>query len=129
MKLACIGTGNMGKALVSGFISGGVLKNTDINCFDVSPAALKSVADSLGVNVFDSAAECVKGCDYVVNDGKAYAIMKTYTDLQDKSTLFICVESIAGFDNKKVFNNLDRSSIIIKPSKKEEQEDANNSGE
>lgn len=66
MKLACIGTGNMGKALVSGFISGGVLKNTDINCFDVSPAALQSVAESLGVNVFDSAAECVKDCDYVL---------------------------------------------------------------
>ena len=71
----------------------------------------------------------VKGCDYVVNDGKAYAIMKTYTDLQDKSTLFICVESIAGCDNKKVFNNLDRSSIIVKPvQKKEEDTPAENNG-
>ncbi len=65
----------------------------------------------------------VKGCDYVVNDGKAYAIMKTYTDLQDKSTLFICVESIAGCDNKKVFNNLDRSSIIVRPTKNDGEDD------
>lgn len=55
----------------------------------------------------------VKGCDFVVSDGKVYSIMKTYTDLDDKSTVFICVESISGCDNKKVFNNLDRSSIIV----------------
>lgn len=65
----------------------------------------------------------VKGCDYVVHDGKAYGIMKTYTDIDEGSTLIICVESIAGCDNKKVFNNLDRSSIIIKPEKKSDESD------
>ena len=71
----------------------------------------------------------VKGCDYVVNDGKVYAIMKTYTDLQDKSTLFVCVESIAGCDNKKVFNNLDRSSIIVKPTKNDEEDELKENGD
>ena len=67
----------------------------------------------------------VKGCDYIVHDGKAYGIMKSYTDIDEGMTIVVAVESIAGCDNKKVFNNLDRSSIIVKPEKKsEESEDS-----
>lgn len=67
----------------------------------------------------------VKGCDHVVHDGKAYSIIKTYTDIDNDATLFICVESTVGCDNKTVFNNLDRSSIIVdkrKTSNKETEE-------
>ena len=70
----------------------------------------------------------VKGCDHVVHDGKAYAIMKTYTDLDNNATLFVCVESTVGCDNKKVFNNLDRSSIIVDTRAKKTEEENPDSG-
>lgn len=70
----------------------------------------------------------VKGCDHVVHDGKAYSIMKTYTDLDDDFTLFICVESTVGCDNKKVFNNLDRSSIIVDKKKSSDDESGEDEG-
>ena len=67
--------------------------------------------------------------DYVVYEDKVYAIMKSYTDLSNASTLFICVESVVGCDNKKIFNNLDHSSIIVdrtKESDKDVPKDAGN---
>lgn len=59
----------------------------------------------------------VKGCDYVVYDDVAYGIMKSYIDLSEGSVVMVCVESVAGCDIKKVFNNIDNSSIIIDKSK------------
>lgn len=40
----------------------------------------------------------VKGCDFVVHNGKTYSIMKSYTDIADKSVVFLAVESISGCD-------------------------------
>ena len=65
----------------------------------------------------------VKGCDHIVSDGKVYSIMKSYTDLDNNATLFVCVESTVGCDNKKIFNNLDRSSIIVDNRKKTSSEE------
>ena len=65
----------------------------------------------------------VKGCDFVVYEDKVYGIMKSYTDLSDRSTLLICVESIAGCDNKKVFRNINNSSIIVDKKKKDDEEE------
>lgn len=71
----------------------------------------------------------VKGCDHIVYEDKVYSLMKTYTNIEDGYTLFIGVESIAGCDNKKVFNNLDRSTIIVDKKKKEDEvEDDQQSG-
>ncbi len=35
MRLAVIGTGNMGKALLGGFVKGGVISPSEAWCFDV----------------------------------------------------------------------------------------------
>ena len=41
----------------------------------------------------------VKGVDHTIYNGKAYAITKTYLDLDEKIGLFVCVESVSGCDN------------------------------
>lgn len=66
MKLAVIGTGNMGKALIKGFIGGGVLTPDQITVFDLNSVSLSSVKEAFGVNAASSASEAVKGSDYVL---------------------------------------------------------------
>ena len=66
MRLAVIGTGNMGKALVGGFISGGIFKPEEINCYDVYEQAAIQASEMLGINKCSSASEAVSGCDYVL---------------------------------------------------------------
>lgn len=66
MKLSVIGTGNMGRALINGFISGGVLKPEEISVYDVyEPSRVKAAAD-YGVNAVNSTEEAVNGADYVL---------------------------------------------------------------
>lgn len=67
----------------------------------------------------------VKGCDYIVHDEKAYMILKSYTDIDDKSTLIVATESISGCDTKKVFNNINHSSIIVDRKAESEEETEN----
>ncbi|MCQ2528156.1 MAG: pyrroline-5-carboxylate reductase [Saccharofermentans sp.] len=66
MKLAVIGTGNMGKALINGFIAGNVLKPEEITVFDLNTSACNALKDSLGVNVAPNGNEAVKDSDYVL---------------------------------------------------------------
>ena len=66
MKLAVIGTGNMGKALLGGFFKGGVISPQEAWCFDVFPEACAKCAADLGVNAASSAQEAVTGADYVL---------------------------------------------------------------
>lgn len=40
----------------------------------------------------------VKGVDYVVYNNKAYMIMKSYLDLNEKFVVLVCTESISGCD-------------------------------
>lgn len=41
----------------------------------------------------------VKGCDFVVHNGKVYQMHKVYQDLDNKKTIILCVESVLGCDN------------------------------
>jgi len=66
MKLAVIGTGNMGRALLSGFVNGGIIKPEEAWCFDVYTEACTKCAESLGVNAASSAAEACEGADYIL---------------------------------------------------------------
>ena len=66
MKLAVIGTGNMGKALLSGFVKGGVISPDEAACFDVYTEACVKCAGELGVKVAGSAKEAVEDADYVL---------------------------------------------------------------
>ena len=66
MKLTVIGAGNMGRALVKGFVTGGVLNPHEIYVYDVISEASKSAADSLGVYLSDDPNSDVKDSDYVL---------------------------------------------------------------
>ena len=66
MKLAVIGTGNMGRALMNGFISGQVVDASDITAYDVYQPALDKVVADLKVNASNNINEAVEGADYIL---------------------------------------------------------------
>lgn len=66
MKLAIIGSGNMGKAILKGIITSGLMNGSDINVCDVRKEAVDAVCAELGTNGYTEASEAVKDCDYVL---------------------------------------------------------------
>ena len=66
MKLTVIGTGNMGRALLGGFVSGGVFKPEDIVCYDVRSESADEVSARFGCMSAATAKEAVKDSDFVL---------------------------------------------------------------
>ena len=66
MKLAIIGTGNMGKAILSGILAEGIFDAKDVNVCDVRKEAVDEVCAKYGTNGFTEAVKAVEGADYVL---------------------------------------------------------------
>lgn len=66
MKLTVIGAGNMGRALIRGFISGGVLDKDEIFVYDIYEPSMLNVANDFGVNISKNPNEDVRNSDYVL---------------------------------------------------------------
>lgn len=66
MKFTVIGTGNMGKALVKGFIEGGVLSPSEITLFDINEASMLDLSNILGTGHASSIIEATSDSDYVL---------------------------------------------------------------
>ena len=66
MILSVIGAGNMGKALIAGFIKGNMFAPSDIKVCDVRKEASLALKEELGIVPCDSIADAVSGSDYVL---------------------------------------------------------------
>lgn len=95
MKLAVIGSGNMGKALINGFTGGGVVNASDIYVYDVISEAAKACAEHYKVNCVSSAQEAVKDADYVLMAVKPVHFDKALADIKDSLSDKAIVLSIA----------------------------------
>jgi pyrroline-5-carboxylate reductase len=65
-KIAFIGAGNMGEAMIRGLIAAGQSKAADIIAADLRPEQLAKLKSSLGVRGTDDASEAAEGADIVV---------------------------------------------------------------
>ena len=66
MKIGFIGTGNMGKAIIEGFISSKNVKSEDIFVFDIDSKKLEILADEFKVNTTTDENEAVKSSDLII---------------------------------------------------------------
>lgn len=64
--IAVIGTGNMGQALVKGFVNGGVHEPKDIKVFDTLPEKAQELAESTGCVFCENIEEALKGADAIL---------------------------------------------------------------
>lgn len=66
MKIGFIGTGNMGKAIIEGFISSKNVKSEDIFVFDIDSKKLGELAEEFKVNAAADENEVVKNADLII---------------------------------------------------------------
>lgn len=81
MIFSVIGTGNMGQALVSGFLGNGILKPSEIRVCDRDKEKVSSFARKTGCTPFTNAPEAVIGADYVLLSVKPQVIDRAVQDL------------------------------------------------
>ena len=66
LKLAFIGAGNMGGALMAGLVKSKLVRASQITAVDVDQARLKSLKASIGVNISSDISKSVSNADLVV---------------------------------------------------------------
>ena len=112
MKLTIIGTGNMGRALLGGFVSGGVFEPKNITLYDVRIEAAKEVASKYGCSYKENAKEAVADSDYVLMAVKPIHFDGALRDIADSLKSSCIVLSIAAAVT------CDRIAGIIGPTRK-----------
>ena len=95
MVFSVIGTGNMGRALVGGFIKSGILAPTDVRLCDIDKSKVEELAAETGCSAYTDAASCVDGADYVLLAVKPQVFDATVTSLKDSLKKGVVVISIA----------------------------------
>ncbi len=95
MKLTVIGAGNMGRALIRGFVSGGVLKSEEVFVYDIINEAAVKTAEEFGVNKSEDPNNDVKDSDYVLMAVKPQHFDDTLKGIKDSLGENTIVLSIA----------------------------------
>jgi pyrroline-5-carboxylate reductase len=93
-KIAIIGTGNMGEALISGLIVSGSSKPKNIICTDVREAKLNDIKKEYGVQITANNIDAVKESDIIVYAVKPQiiaAVLKETAAYLDMSKLIISI--------------------------------------
>lgn len=82
MKITVIGAGNMGGALVKGFVKGGVVSAKDVTVSDVSEANLARInAFNAEINLCRDNVAAVRGADYIVIAVKPWIAEKVVREI------------------------------------------------
>ena len=83
VKIACIGSGNMGFALMKGITAQGkgANKSVSIGFSDVHPEKAKAAADALGAGVFGSNTEATEKADFVFLAVKPQTISEVLAEI------------------------------------------------
>ena len=66
MILTVIGTGNMGQALIQGFLKNEIIRPDELNLCDIDAQRVENIGRELGAGVYTNAAEAVLEADYVL---------------------------------------------------------------
>ena len=93
-KIAIIGTGNMGEALISGLIVSGSSKPKSIICTDVRESKLEEIKKEYGVRIAANNVEAVEAADiiiYAVKPQIIAAVLKETAEKLDMSKLVISI--------------------------------------
>jgi pyrroline-5-carboxylate reductase len=94
-RLAVIGTGQMGGALVRGWAKAGTLPGANVRLFDVRREAARALAAETGAVACEAAEDAVRGADAVLLAVKPYFIADTLRALRDHLPFSALLVSIA----------------------------------
>ncbi len=95
MKIAFLGAGAMGTALMRGLIAAQVYAPAEITAYDVNVARARELADELGINAAESPAAAAQGADVLLAAVKPQVMFEALAPLRDTLTPSHTLISIA----------------------------------
>ena len=95
MKVAFLGSGNMGSALVQGGLKSGILKASQVQAYDVKKESLGRLKKKTGIKAASSNAGAVRGSDYVFLCVKPQQMRDLLAEIKDEVGNKPCLISIA----------------------------------
>lgn len=114
-KVAIIGGGKMGEALIGGIVAGGVFSSADVTVTDVVPDRLTYLKDKYGVNATAENTKAVKGAQIVILAVKPQSmpgVLKELSAFIDKTKLVISIA--AGITIPFLEERLKKGSRVIR---------------
>ena len=117
MKLGVIGAGNMGKALIKGFIEGKVLEPSQISVYDVYAPSLEKCCETFGTNKASCIADAVDDADYVLMAVKPQQFDEALANVNNALSAKTIVISIAAAVTLKRIENIigERKLVRVMP--------------
>ena len=123
-KLAFIGAGNMGSAILGGVIKAGVVSPENVTVADLYQPSLDRVKSEFGVNVTSDSSLAVKDADIVILAVKPNIINGVMKDIRDSidgqklivsiaaATTIESIENVIG-DDKKVVRVMPNTPALV----------------
>ncbi|MEM3437864.1 MAG: pyrroline-5-carboxylate reductase [Nitrososphaerales archaeon] len=94
-KIGIIGAGNMGEALIAGFLKSKVFSPQDIYASDIVEERRKYIANNYNIECFDDAKKLIECSDLIIIAVKPYNVKDVLESIKDKITSEKILVSIA----------------------------------
>ena len=115
MIFSVIGTGNMGRALVGGFIKNGILTPKDVRLCDIDEKKVTELASETGCQPYTDASKAVQDADYILLAVKPQVFDQTVRSLSANIKSGAVVISIAASVTlDRIENLLNEGSSIVR---------------
>lgn len=116
MKLSIIGLGNMGSALLKGFVKSGLISGSDITICDMFKEKLEALSNEYGCVIADDAASACVNADYVLVATKPQNFDETVRSLSgslNKDTIVLSIAAAVTVDRiLSLLPNRDSSKVV-----------------
>jgi pyrroline-5-carboxylate reductase len=115
LKVAFLGAGNMGSALLQGALKSRFLKSSAVSVFDVDAKKAKALARKLKVRAAASNAEAVKDADYIFLCVKPQQMGPLLEEVRDSVPAKACLVSIAaGVPTGRIEKFFPRPAAVVR---------------
>lgn len=118
MKVGFIGTGNMGGAILRGYVAAEKGREKDVYAFDALESALDKVVSETGVNKCASNSEVVDNSDLVLFAVKPIFFAKMFETIKDnvrKDQIFVSIVASVDIEELESFLGKDAKVVRVMP--------------
>ncbi|MHC1771092.1 MAG: pyrroline-5-carboxylate reductase [Flexilinea sp.] len=113
IKIAVIGTGMMGRAIISGIIKNGILLPESIFPSDIDPKKAQALHDELGTSLTTSNVEAIENASIVLIAVKPQYLQTVLDELKGKiSPESLIISIVAGVPVQRLIDGLEHASVV-----------------
>lgn len=118
MILTVIGTGNMGQALVQGFLKNEIIRPNELNLCDIDAQRVENIGRELGAGVYTDAAEAVVEADYVLIAVKPQVfdtVLKSFASNLKKDSVLISIAAAVSLKRIRTLVSAKQAVVRVMP--------------